>query len=1262
MNDPHDTNSPHEDGLDRTQARPGRRSDASPGDATEGERTIRRRPDPGASEPDATIARPGGKQPRGSSRDGDTAPSDGTRIRRPGRDDGTRIRPRRPTSDDAGPEVEATIRRGKDKRSNDPLIGKVLGGCRIDEKLGEGGMGTVYRARQLDLDRDVAIKTIRPEHAADEESLKRFQREARAVGKFRTQHVVQVYQVGNEQGVPFIVLEYLAGGSLADYAERQDEQRICADDAVRFLREAALALSDAAEKGLVHRDIKPDNLLLDENDVVKIADFGISKMVAQDVSMTLTVGGIIGTPMYMSPEQCRGDVIDFRSDMWSLGATFFYLLTGKPPAKGSSILELIQTKNKVRNLDPSKILPDEIPGPLSQIIRRLTMLEPAARYASYDELLSDLDAADAGRRVGGGKLLATLARWSMAFVVLGGGGYAGYHYRAEIGEAIDSLLQDQDKDRSEVLDAHEKALDGFEQKLQASTDQSHLDKLDEELVELRETIAAEQGLGENAAHAADYAAVLVRLDGIRVAALSQGMDRLESDPIATREHCETVAGSLDEVALRLAEIPKSGLESPIEDLEVRIGNRKAAVGDRLGAIAIAEKKGAIARRLDEIATAVKADANLAAQIESLDGVLEDIDAGDDWTELRNRATALQLDARVRLFTARVTELETDFEQGGPSSILTRLEALVSELEPKTQPELAELKTRARRLDEDARNVARLQLDIAAAPVISYPFEAIKTWIESIHGKAAIAKRDAKTPILAGSKEEKTIVAKWVDREIEDRLGDEELHGPIGKALAEKWQECLAAKEAETAKKAADPKHTIDVEPTAARSSALTRAIANLASLPDFDANAFAPSEERREIAEWITSNEGRKELIERIRKAIDEQRSTGSLARWGAVRDNADITRKSLAAKAEGDEEMGRLVESLDATIGFWRAMAATAEGTLTDLATGRLGAAIRRLEFADLDEPPVPPLQIPEIDTLHEAVLAMDAGYEALLVRLEPETATRRLRDAQTELLRLPEGIGNTASVRTRLDRAIERIGALAAVTQDMAPVVGGLARINTSQRNLAGDHDVTSFFIDRTEVSRRDFLAALDANRLTTIPTSELTALKSRRSQWTDFPDEPADGISRVAAADFLRSKDKDLPTYAEWWLAIKGAGQTTPFPWGSLFPNGNVEMRSSPTSVAGGRSQLQVGNKDLFHAIGNAAEWLADDMPGGNGQVGMLAGGGYGEPQAELIEAARGHVNRASLVQPPPRNAGCRGVLRPQRFLGDLAPADRAYPRKE
>ena len=321
----------------------------------------------------------------------------------------------------------------------DPLLGKTLGGCRIDKLLGRGAMGAVYKARQLKLDRDVALKVIRPEMMTDQRMLKRFEVEARTVGKFNSANVVMVHDVGFELGVHWLVMEFVEGANLRDHVKLLAGGRLPAGEALPLLRQSIKGLEEAQRLKIVHRDIKPDNLMLTDRGVLKIADFGIAKPLQEDFSMTMT-SELVGTPLYMSPEQCQGEgALDFRSDMYSLGATFYYLLTGEPPIRASSVYELIQTKTKLASLCLWKALPGlDQNNPLSRVIERMTALDREDRYESYEALLADLVLVEQGatitvpkqsgargkKRKGRGPARGVVLGAVGALLAAGAGGYA----------------------------------------------------------------------------------------------------------------------------------------------------------------------------------------------------------------------------------------------------------------------------------------------------------------------------------------------------------------------------------------------------------------------------------------------------------------------------------------------------------------------------------------------------------------------------------------------------------------------------------------------------------------------------------------------------------------------------------------------------------------------------------------------------------------------------------------------------------------------
>src|SRR5687768_9200467 len=216
------------------------------------------------------------------------------------------------------------------------LTGRELGDYRVLRRLGAGGMAEVYLAEQRSLGRRVALKVLQTALARDASYVLRFQNEARAAAALVHANIVQIYEVGQSDGVHFIAQEYVPGKNLGELLKRQAAlaPRLVLD----ILRQAAAALCKAGEAGIVHRDLKPDNILLSNSGEVKVADFGLARMESIDAKTLTQVGVAMGTPLYMSPEQIEGRAVDVRSDIYSLGITCYHLLAGTPPHSGDTAL------------------------------------------------------------------------------------------------------------------------------------------------------------------------------------------------------------------------------------------------------------------------------------------------------------------------------------------------------------------------------------------------------------------------------------------------------------------------------------------------------------------------------------------------------------------------------------------------------------------------------------------------------------------------------------------------------------------------------------------------------------------------------------------------------------------------------------------------------------------------------------------------------------------------------------------------------------
>lgn len=266
---------------------------------------------------------------------------------------------------------------------------KRLGQYTLVRKLGEGGMGTVYEAIQASLDRRVALKVLSQRLMKSKLYLERFQREARAAAVLNHPNIVMVYEIGQDQGYHFFTMEYVDGETLQRRLKR--EGKIPVSEALSILSNVVEALDYAWTHGnIIHRDIKPDNIMLTREGHVKLADMGLAKSTKEDVSLTMDGVGI-GTPAYMSPEQGRGaKSVDCRADIYSVGITLFHTITGQRPFSGDTPLAVMMAHAEQPLPDPRKINPD-VPESVCELLERMCAKDPAGRYQTPADLLADLE-------------------------------------------------------------------------------------------------------------------------------------------------------------------------------------------------------------------------------------------------------------------------------------------------------------------------------------------------------------------------------------------------------------------------------------------------------------------------------------------------------------------------------------------------------------------------------------------------------------------------------------------------------------------------------------------------------------------------------------------------------------------------------------------------------------------------------------------------------------------------------------------------------
>lgn len=269
--------------------------------------------------------------------------------------------------------------------------GTVLGPYEIAEKIASGGMGVVYRARHRLMERDVAIKAIRPELLEDHEFIERFRREARAVAALRHPHIVEIYDASIDSTPAFLAMQFLPGGSLQNRIKqlRQRNERMPVDEALSIGRQLASALDYAHNKKFIHRDIKPANVLIAEDGSYVLTDFGIVSTQEAMTRLTRTRSSI-GTPEYMSPEQANGQPLDGRSDLYSLGVMLYEMLAGTPPFTAETPLS-VMLKHVRDPLPPIARLRPDLPPAVREIVERCLAKKPEQRFQSGAELITAID-------------------------------------------------------------------------------------------------------------------------------------------------------------------------------------------------------------------------------------------------------------------------------------------------------------------------------------------------------------------------------------------------------------------------------------------------------------------------------------------------------------------------------------------------------------------------------------------------------------------------------------------------------------------------------------------------------------------------------------------------------------------------------------------------------------------------------------------------------------------------------------------------------
>lgn len=268
----------------------------------------------------------------------------------------------------------------------DKFINTTFAGCKIIEKLGQGGMGAVYKAHNAGLDKIVCIKMLSTELARESRNVEFFLREARSAAKLDHPNIVQIYHFGQENGQYFIIMSYVEGKSLADIISEGGPLPV--SEATRIIVDILEALEHAHSKSIVHRDIKPQNILISKDGQIKLVDFGLARSITEEKQLTIA-GELVGTAYFMSPEQGLAQKVDHRADLYSTGATYYYILMGQYPFEGKTSLEVIH-KHITETLPNIALRKPEIPLWVSKVIETLMRKKPQDRYQTAGDAVDDI--------------------------------------------------------------------------------------------------------------------------------------------------------------------------------------------------------------------------------------------------------------------------------------------------------------------------------------------------------------------------------------------------------------------------------------------------------------------------------------------------------------------------------------------------------------------------------------------------------------------------------------------------------------------------------------------------------------------------------------------------------------------------------------------------------------------------------------------------------------------------------------------------------
>ncbi len=1109
--------------------------------------------------------------------------------------------------------------------SSDPLLGVELGGCLIEGLLGRGAMGAVYRARQVRLNREVAVKVMRPDLLSDQRMLKRFQSEARMVAQFQSPHVVMVHDVGMERGVHFLVMELVRGKNLRDYTKLLAGGRLPVSEALPLLRQACAGLEEAQRQGIIHRDIKPDNLMLTERGELKIADFGIAKPESDDLGLTLTQE-LVGTPLYMSPEQCQGaQDIDFRSDMYSLGATFYYLLTGEPPVQASSVYELIKTKTQIDFLALWEALPELAEDhPLSRVVARMTALDRGDRYETYEELSTDLllvqqgrtmeiqrpptrraargaDREDSGSKTGGrgvaiGLVLALLA---------GGGGFYYWQQQSQQPTQLQPVVDNTGDPSPSKPPAAAAMLAELRQRLRTEGPST----------ELLAAVKVVQAGGDDAAARDALAASLSEALQVQQRCRELVVPEVLSVPFSTLEQLsEQIAGAhrlppdADKDLATWARQSEAGMQAALaaaagaglEDAWRRWQLRRNEAGDD------PELYAALEQDLNQLGEERSLALRLLPSYGEAIGLSE--------AALKNAAQGLKVAEPMVDVSAQLAELGARFALEGPKD---SIKTGVRELKPVTEEDKARWQALLDEIGKSSELMMGAQTLIAARPSTpQLPFESVEVYYERV---------DA---LLNPSGQADEALPVWVRNKREELRDEAATSSAVLRAAQEQW-----------ARYQTDQAGSADLDSLDERLALLKDGLQRARRLfPDLN-NELRRLTGEQGLAEAAATLSQRKAMLQLAKKAedvvgdVEVIDSLKSYRKFGAaLSKQLDELLVSLGAAGGGGDVRGRAARAQQ-LLSDWQRSDERVAAVCQALADGDLAGALEKAESWPGGE-----LGREEFDAVGKVAEGCADTLTTLLADLDCGRARGRLDELAKQLERLGTGSGP----------GVRKISAWARAVGDLQDASVGMEKIKAGSTRFG---KCAGFYMAPTEATVahfEEFRAAaskLDAAELQqrlgawAPPADELRRMLERRA--VSRPEMPIEGVSHYAAAACAAWFGRALPSHAEWALAAFGDGHEHDYPWGGS------EIRSMSRSLLAaatdGDSWRSRGRPR--HLAGNVAEWLAADA---TSDTASLAGGSYRDVRRDQDRRAKGELEeRVPRAMGRPA-FGFREVLRPKDFL--------------